>query len=741
MLNKENVIKLKSNKFIGDLWGGLGAMLVALPAAIAFGVTILSPLGGSFAAQGALAGILGAIAIGLVAPALGGTKRLISAPCAPAAAVLSALVIEMTQTGVPPETILIRLSIICLLCGALQLVFGFVGVGRLIKYMPYPVVSGYLTGVGLIIIISQIPKLLGAPKGIDLIEAVSNPANWNQTGIIVGTVTMLAMAIAPKLTKTVPAAIIGISSGIVTYFIIASFNRDLMSISENPLIIGSLGASGKSLLPAIAGKWSAASQIGISDLAMAIMPGITLALLLSIDTLKTCVVLDAITKSRHDSNRELIGQGVANLASTVIGGIPGAGTMGATLINISGGAHTRLSGIIEGIMALLAFAILGNLMAWVPIAALAGILLVIGFRMIDWHSFSFLRNRSTILDFVVIIAVVVVAETISLIAASATGIVLAILLFVREQVGTSIIHRKSYGNEVFSRQTRLPEEMEVLQTKGSDTAIFELQGGLFFGTTDQLYRALEPELKTRRYIVLDMRRVQHVDITATHMLEQIEDMLTEKGATLLFSDIPRKLPTGRDMKKYFDEVGLALGEHHVQIFAELDSALEWVENRILADQKMTRAEEKTLELKDIALFAGRKKDTMADLELCIERRSYKTGDKIFSKGEDGDELFIVRRGVVKIVLPIAGEEAHQLATIGQGNFFGEMSFLDKDVHSADAVAQTETELFILSRAKFDEIAAHHKKLAGNVLGGLAMALSVRLRYANSELRALRDTSW
>ena len=148
----------------GDLWGGLAAMLVALPSAIAFGVTIFAPLGAGYAAQGALAGILGTTAMGLVASLFGGTNRLISAPCAPAAAVLAAFAIQMSADGLAPAKILMLLAIVALICGLLQLAFGLVGLGRLIKYMPYPVVSGYLSGVGLVIVVSQVPKLLGAAQ-------------------------------------------------------------------------------------------------------------------------------------------------------------------------------------------------------------------------------------------------------------------------------------------------------------------------------------------------------------------------------------------------------------------------------------------------------------------------------------------------------------------------------------------------------------------------------------------------
>ena len=206
------------------------------------------------------------------------------------------------------------------------------------------------------------------------------------------------------------------------------------------------------------------------------MPALTLAVLLSIDTLKTCVVLDALTRSRHNSNRELIGQGLGNLASAFIGGVPGAGTMGATLVNMSSGAQSRFSGVFEGILTLAAFLVLGKLIAWVPIAALAAILIVIGVRMIDRTSLHFLKSRSTILDFVVIAAVIGVALTVSLIAASGVGIALAILLFIREQIGGSIVRRKSYGNQTFSKQIRLHEEMRILEQRGDQAVIFRTAG-------------------------------------------------------------------------------------------------------------------------------------------------------------------------------------------------------------------------------------------------------------------------
>jgi sulfate permease, SulP family len=727
----------KPGNLAGDLWGGLAAMLVALPSAIAFGVTIYASLGGSFAAYGALAGILGTTALGLVASIAGGTKRLITAPCAPAAAVLSAFAIHQIELGTPDTTVLILLTVMALMCGVLQLIFGTVGLGSLIKYMPYPVVSGYLSGVGLIIIGSQVPKFLGAPTGTTFWQALTLPAAWQWQGIVVGAVTIAVMALAPRVTKVVPAAILALLAGIATYFGLSLGDPAMLQLDKNPLVVGALGGGG-GFVDGMSARWQGLRGMELSALQSLLVPALTLAVLLSIDTLKTCVVLDALTRSRHNSNRELIGQGLGNVTAGLIGGMPGAGQMGATLVNMSSGAVSRMSGVFEGVLALITFLLLGSLVAWVPVAALAAILIVIGVRMIDRHSVQFLKSRQTIFDFVVIVAVVAVALTVGLIPASGTGIVLAIVLFIREQIRGSIVRGKAYGNQSFSKQTRLREDMKILEERGDQTVIFELQGSLFFGTASQLYAILEPEIKARKYLLLDMRRVQTIDVTAAHMLEQIRDMMAEKDGFLVFAHLPHNLPSGLDMKTYFDQMGIAPYKSAARVFDELDAAQEWVENRILKEAALERAEEKPLDLHEVGVFKGRKEATLAALELRLEKRSIKSGEKIFGRGDAGDELFLIRKGSVRIMLPLDNGKARHLSSFGRGDFFGEMAFLDGDARSADAIAFTDVELFVISRKTFDAIAEEHKKVALNLMEGLASVLASRLRYTNVELQALES---
>ena len=725
---------VKTAGFTSEAMGGLAAMLVALPSAIAFGVIVFSPLGGAYAGMGALAGVVGTAALGLVAALLGGTDRLISAPCAPAAAVLGAFAFESMADGIAPPQIVVMLTLTGLICGFVQIGFGMVGLGRLIKYVPYPVVSGYLSGVGLVIITNQIPQVLGTPKGTGLIQALTHSNLWNWQSIAIAVASVVVMAGAPRLTKAIPAAILALVAGIATLGALGLADPTVLRLHDNPLIVGPLGGSGHGLTQSMAVHWQGIGHLNWATLAALAIPTATLAALLSIDTLKTCVVLDTLTRSRHRSNRELIGQGCANVVSALVGGMPGAGQMGATLVNMSSGGRTRLSGVLEGVFAVVAFLALGSLVAWVPIASLGGILVVVGLRMIDWKSLRLIRSKATLADFLVIIAVIVVAMTVSLIAASGAGVGLSILLFVREQIGGDAVRRKVAGNHLPSKQSRDPSDMAILHAKGDQTMVVELQGSLFFGTADQLYTALEPEAKSRAQLILDFRRVQSVDVSAVHVLHLVSDIVAEHGGALMLCSLSNIHALGQDVAAYFAMAGLDMADGTIQVAETLDDALQWAEDRILSRERQSPPSELALNLADFSLFAGRKDETLALLEGQMETRRFNTGEVIFETGETGDELFLVRRGAVRVVLPMSDGPDFHLASFGRGNFFGEMAFLDNQSRSARALAEGEVELYVLSRAHFDAISAEHKKMAIGLLSGLAATLALRLRYANAELK-------
>ena len=404
-------------------------------------------------------------------------------------------------------------------------------------------------------------------------------------------------------------------------------------------------------------------------------------------------------------------------------------------MNISSGAVSRYSGFFEGILALVAFLILGVFISWIPVAALAAILMAIGVRMIDRHSFQFLKQRSTILDFFVVVAVITTALTVSFIAASGGGISLAVFLFIREQIGGSVIRRKLCCNETFSKRLRTHDEIEILAVHGGRGMVVELQGSLFFGTTNQLYLALEEELKTRDFLILDMRRVQFIDITAAHLLDQLRDMMADKNGFLIYSDLPTNLLSGQDIYQYFEQVGLAPQKSAARVFDDIDGAKEWVENRILKEADFHQEEEHRLHIKDFDLFKGRKEETLAVFETHLVKISYSAGTKILSRGDTGDDLFFIRKGLISFVLPIDGNHVRRLSTCGRGAFFGEMTFLDGSARSADVIAISDVDLFVLSRKTFDTFSEEHKNVALNLFEGMATVLTRRVRHLTAELIA------
>jgi SulP family sulfate permease len=408
-------------------------------------------------------------------------------------------------------------------------------------------------------------------------------------------------------------------------------------------------------------------------------------------------------------------------------------------MNLASGASTARSGVIAGALALVAYLVLGPVLAWAPIPALSALLLVVAIRMFDWKSLALVRQRSTVFDFAVIACVIAVAVFVDLIAASATGVFLSILLFTREHVRSRVIRRKLYGDQISSRRKRLPEEIEVLKRHGRDIVVAELQGDLFFGTTDQLLTLLEADLASCRYLILDLRRIESIDFTGVHLLQQIEDRIKERGGKLLYSSLPHALPSGIAGSRYFADVGLVSSPESQRIFGQLTDALEWAEDAILAaNGQGTAPEETLLNLDEIALLKGRKAATMRELEQIMETRHYETGAPVFSQGEAGDELLLVRRGRVRIAFPSASGESFHVATFARGDFFGDMAFLDSGIRSATAIAETPTDVYAITRVQFDALADKHPRLGQQFMGGLARALALRLRQADGEIRALED---
>ena len=344
----------------GDIFGGITAAVVALPLALAFGVS---------SGAGAIAGLYGAVIVGFFAALFGGTPSQISGPTGPMTVVIAT--VFATLVGGNPDNLPLAFTVI-FLGGVFQILFGLMRLGKYITLMPYTVISGFMSGVGVIIILLQIGPFLGHPASANVIESVNNYPEFvrevNPAAAILGILTLAIVFLTPaKITRFVPSPLMALIVGTLVAIYVFP-DKDLLLIGEIPSGLPHLQ------LP----TFTAARFRNILGY------GLMLAVLGAIDSLLTSLVADNITRTQHDSDRELIGQGIGNLISGLCGGLPGAGATMRTVINVKTGGKTPISGMVHALVLLVVVLGAGGLTQNIPHAVLAGILIKVGIDIIDW---------------------------------------------------------------------------------------------------------------------------------------------------------------------------------------------------------------------------------------------------------------------------------------------------------------------------------------------------------------------
>jgi SulP family sulfate permease len=482
----------------GDLAGGVTAAIVALPLALAFGVA---------SGAGPVAGIYGAICVGLFAALFGGTPTQISGPTGPMTIVSASL---FTQFGDEPA---IAFTVV-MLTGLLQIGFGALRIGRYVNLMPYPVISGFMTGIGGILLLMQIEPLLGR-------SATAGGSGINGSALLIGAVAIAICFFTPRrIGRVLPSPLLALTAGTVLSLLFF----DVPVLGEIPSALPS------PVLPVI----------DVERFGDMISTALVLAALGSIDSLLTSLVADNATASFHDSDKELVGQGVGNLAAGLLGGIPGAGATIRTLTNIQAGGRTPLSGVIHALL-LLAIAIgLGPVVGHIPEAALAGVLVKVGVDVIDW---PFLRRvrRVPRIDLVLMIVVFLLTVFVDVITAVGVGIVLASLGLVKEAADVAMESMRILDDE--NDQSLLTAaEAELLRACGGAAQYVHFSGLMSFGAANDMGRRFA-RLGDYRVLVLDLCDVPRIDGTAGLELEVlIQRSLEERREVVM---IGLSLPVAR----------------------------------------------------------------------------------------------------------------------------------------------------------------------------------------------------
>ena len=560
---------IETNNIKGDLFGGVTAGIVALPLALAFGIQAFGGVNDpSASSMGALAGIVGATMLGFFAALFGGTHSQISGPTGPMTVVAATMISGIwASSGGNISSVLISMALAGLFCGLFQILFGIIKLGKYIRYIPYPVLSGFMSGIGVIIILQQLYPLVGL-KGtgtmIDLVMGIPAAVadGISVTALLLGLGTILIIELFPLLTKKVPATLVAL---IVMTVISLFCNLD------GKLIIGEIPSGLPLPFFAKAGIDMASIDWGVV-LKASLIPGLTLAGLGSIDTLLTSVVADNITKTKHNSNKELIGQGIGNAMAGLFCGLPGAGATMRTVVNVKSGGRTQISGMIHALLLLAILLGLGSLVKYVPLSVLAGILITVGWGIIDFRGFKDLFKIPKA-DAVVLVVVFIITVFVDLLTAVGIGMVIACVLFMKRasdlveggyssSTMTNAEMRKGLpdpGLPNFDKSMPWNDEGGITDEMRKHIFVQRLNGPIFFGTINKFKEVMEDIPDHAKVVIIRMKLVSFMDQSGLYAMETAIKDLQDRGILVLMTIIQ---PQPMYMLKTINVIPSVVPEEH-----------------------------------------------------------------------------------------------------------------------------------------------------------------------------------
>ena len=500
MLNRIN-----ANNLRGDAFGGLTAAVVALPMALAFGV----------AATGDPApGLWGAVIIGLVASLFGGTPTLISEPTGPMTVVFTSVILSLTATAPNQETAMAMAFTVVILAGIFQILFGVFRLGRYVTQMPYTVISGFMSGIGAILVILQLPAFLGQKA----------------SGGVIGTLTSLPALIAGVQPMELALAVITVA---ILWFTPAGLKKYcppqlLALVLGTVLSVTLFQDAGLKTIPAFNAELPTLQTPNFTGGQMRLMfvDAAVLGMLGCIDALLTSVVADSLTRTEHDSNKELVGQGLANIVSGLFGGLPGAGATMGTVVNIQAGGRTALSGLIRALILMVVVLAAAPLASTIPLAVLAGIALKVGIDIIDWD-FLQRAHHLSVKAAVITYGVIALTVLVDLITAVGIGVFVANVLTIDRM--SALQSRKVKTISTADDDVELSgEEQELLDRASGQVLLFQLAGPMIFGVAKAIARE-HNAIGNCRVVVFDLSEVSHMGVTAAIALENAVKEAVEVG--------------------------------------------------------------------------------------------------------------------------------------------------------------------------------------------------------------------
>lgn len=535
--------------FVADLMAGIIVGIVALPLAIAFGI-----------ASGVTPekGIITAIVAGFVISALGGSKVQIGGPTGAFIIIIYGIIQQYGMEG---------LTIATLMAGVFLILFGFLHLGTIIKFIPYPIVVGFTSGIAVTIFTTQVKDLFGlniASVPSDFIEKwicyFNNFSTVDLWSSVIGIVSVVIIMLTPKVSKKIPGSLVAIIVMTVAALLLKQFAgvESIETIGDRFAISNSLP---EATVPAL--SWETIKNL--------VSPAITIAILGAIESLLSAAVADGVIGDHHNSNTELIAQGVANLASPIFGGIPATGAIARTMTNINNGGRTPIAGIVHAVVLLLIFLFLMPLAKYIPMACLAGVLVVVSYGMSGWRSFlALMKNPKS--DVTVLLITFFLTIIFDLTIAIEVGLIIACLLFMRRMSETTDVHVIS--NEINPDDEDSDMHLGNIEhlTIPKGVEVYEINGPYFFGAGNRFEEIMATLGDRPQVRIIRMRKVPFVDSTGIHNLTNLCEMSQKEGIQIVLSGVTEKVHLQLNKAGFYDIVGQDNICSHIDI--ALDRAKE-----------------------------------------------------------------------------------------------------------------------------------------------------------------------
>ncbi|MEQ8709191.1 MAG: SulP family inorganic anion transporter [Rhodospirillales bacterium] len=728
---------MTSPAILNDLKAALTGAAAILPAVLSSGVVIFAPLGAGWLTTGITAAFVAAVVSIIALALIGGSAFHLACPKTAVAAILAGACTQLMTAGagLSDGQIVLAVFAAVMMSGVIEFTLGATGLSRFVKFVPQPVIAGFLNGLAVLVVLSQLPALTGISGGLDAV--ITDPSQVRPGALILGTLTIIVMIISRARLPGLPAPLIGLITGAGLYHI---------GLMVWPLLNmgGVIGDSAESIrltlaigqLPAL---FTGPATTGL--LAVILSTALSLAVINAIQTLLSAAAIDGETGVRHDSGRELRAQGIAHMLSGALGGMTSSGTVPYTRAALTAGGTGRRTALLAAVLLAVAGFAAEPVMAWLPKAVVAGMILIIALGVVDRWTGQLIRGWTTSRDpairreiggslFIVIVVTLLVALT-DLVIAVGVGMALSLLAHL-QTASRTVVHRAFDGSSTRSRVARPLRDLQRLENDGHAIRILALQGPLFFGATDSLMVAVEQSAPEQGTLILDLRRITSIDSSGAAALAQIDRNLSRDGVQLLLAG----LGEGHSGRAMIREAGHMAFEDDSRLFADFDSALTTAENRLLSESGNASASHKVLAPEELDLFLALDRPALDLVTGYLHRQSYSAGDRLIVEGDRSDAIYILASGQASVLKTLPDGRAVRLATYLPGVVLGEMGVLGDTARTADIVIDSPAVCYRLTATDFEAICRDNPATALALVRGLSRELSKRLAATSATLREL-----